>query len=147
MLLDGGLRLRQTTACSCSYPWLILLWATEKGIGFVNRWKGKKWGGLHLGPVRMLPRRAQSRSFTWDLEHIWNRLSNRQCANPLLFCWLQVSPHLHISDSLCLWNLLETLHLVMFLPQLFLLGSPWFSLVLLKTWIQRYPTTYSIKYP
>ncbi len=95
---DSGIQ----TPCSCPYPWLILHWATAKGrIGFVRRWKEKKGGGLHLGLVRVLPRWAQSSSFTWDLEHMWNRLSNLQCVSPLYSgFFLQVSSHLHISSHI-----------------------------------------------
>lgn len=86
---DSGI---QTPFAPAPYAWLILPRATGKRPVLSVDGRGKKGRVVHLGPVRVLPRWAQSSSFTWDQTHIWNRLSNLQYVNSVIFSQQQVSP-------------------------------------------------------
>lgn len=67
--------------------------------------------GLQLGHVCLILCWAQSSSFTWDLEHIWNSLSKLHNVNSTVFSCQQVPLHLHISNSVCHWTELLKLDL------------------------------------
>lgn len=107
---DGGLRL------GLAGLWL-LCWANIT-LSYWERARkllslgGRKRMGVRSGPQRVLPSRAQSSSFTWDLERIWNRLSNPPCVS-LPPCVVSAAgfpspPRLRFT---LLWNYLESLHL------------------------------------
>lgn len=136
MLLDGGLRLRHPNLLLLPLPLanITLSFRERARSALTVDGRERREGGSTWDLCACYLAEHKAALSRWDLEHIWNRLSNLQCVSRpyslgrrfLLTSASQIHFASEINLKSCTWRCSSI--------------SP-FSLVLLKTWIQHYPTT------